>query len=213
MKTKVLLIEDHPMFRERLAQLIAREGDMEVCGETDNVCEGVELTLTTKPQVVILDISLKNSNGLDLLKDLRAHGLDVPVLVLSMHEESLYAERALRAGARGYITKSEGSSKVLVALRQVLRGELYLEAGAMSQIVRSAVDGKKSGAAIERLSDRELEVFHMIGRGRTSRAIGAHLGIGLTTIDTYRARIKEKLSLDNGAQLAREATRWVQTQE
>jgi DNA-binding NarL/FixJ family response regulator len=215
MKTQVVVVEDHPMFREQLVHLIEKEPEMEVCGEADNVGDGVALIREKKPQVVILDITLKNSNGLELLKDLRANGIDVPVLVLSMHEESLYAERALRAGARGYITKSEASSRVLAALREVLRGEVYLDAKTTARIVRRAVSAKKEEPlnSVARLSDRELEVFDLLGRGRTTREIGARLRVGLTTVDTYRARIKEKLQLENGARLFAEASRWVQSRE
>jgi DNA-binding NarL/FixJ family response regulator len=215
MKTHVVVIEDHPMFRERLVHLIETEPDMEVCGEADNVSEGVALIREKRPQVVILDITLKGSNGLELLKDLRASGIEVPVLVLSMHEETLYAERALRAGARGYITKSEASSRVLAALREVLRGEVYLDAKTTARIVRRAVSAKKEEPLnpIAQLSDRELEVFDLLGRGRTTREIGARLRVGLTTVDTYRARIKEKLQLENGARLFAEASRWVQSRE
>jgi DNA-binding NarL/FixJ family response regulator len=214
MKTRVVVIEDHPMFREQLVHLIEKEPDMEVCAEADNVPDGVALIRETKPQVVILDITLKNSNGLELLKDLRAAGIEVPVLVLSMHEESLYAERALRAGARGYITKSEASSRVLAALREVLKGEVYLEPKTMARIVQRAVRAKEEPLnPIAQLSDRELEVFDLLGRGRTTREIGARLNVGLTTVDTYRARIKEKLRLENGARLFAEASRWVQSRE
>jgi DNA-binding NarL/FixJ family response regulator len=196
-------------------QLIEKERDMEVCGQADNAQEALARIRENKPHAIILDITLKGSNGLDLLKDLRAHGLDIPVLVLSMHEESLYAERALRAGARGYITKYEPSSRVLAALREVLRGEIYLDAQAMARIVKRTVGKRKDDQLnpIERLSDRELEVFDLLGRGRTTREIGARLHVGLTTVDTYRARIKEKLRLENGARLSAEASRWVQSRE
>jgi DNA-binding NarL/FixJ family response regulator len=214
MKTRVVVIEDHPIFREQLVHLIEKEPDMEACGEADNVPEGFALIRDKKPHVVILDITLKGSNGLELLKDLRAKAIEVPVLVLSMHEESLYAERALRAGARGYITKSESSSRVLAALREVLGGEIYLDAKTMARIVQRAVSAKKEPLnPIAQLSDRELEVFDLLGRGRTTREIGARLRIGLTTVDTYRARIKEKLRLENGARLFAEASRWVQSRE
>jgi DNA-binding NarL/FixJ family response regulator len=214
MKTRVVVVEDHPMFREQLVHLIEKEPEIEVCGEADNVSDGVALSRETKPQVVILDITLKSSNGVELRKDLRANGIEVPVRVLSMHEESLYAERSLRAGARGYITKSEASSRVLTALREVLRGEVYLDAKTMARIVQRAVAAKDEPLnPIAQLSDRELEVFDLLGRGRTTREIGARLRVGLTTVDTYRARIKEKLRLENGARLFAEASRWVQSRE
>ena len=211
-KARVVIVEDHPMFRERLALLINREDDMMVCGEADNARDGLLLIQQTKPQIAIVDISLRGSGGLDLIKDMRAQKINVPVLVLSMHEESLYAERVIRAGAKGYITKHEASAKVMIAIRQVLRGEIYLEAPMMSKLVHKMVAGVPADPAkpIARLTDRELEVFELIGLGRTTREIGAQLHVGLTTVDTYRARIKEKLQLENASRLHLEASRWVQ---
>src|SRR6266849_6032237 len=187
-KAGVVIVEDHPMFRERLAHLINKEQDMMVCGEADNVSDALALLKRLKPSLAIIDITLKGSGGLDLLKDLRAHGIDVPVLILSMHDESLYAERALRAGAKGYITKHEASAKVMVAIRQVVNGEVYLNPRFMSRMVSKMVGGgEASEQSIERLADRELEVFDLIGRGLTSREISARLGLGITTVDTYRS--------------------------
>ena len=203
------------MFREQLAHLINRETDLVVCGEADNVRDGLALITQLQPQLAIVDLTLKGASGLELLKDLRARSLNVLTLVLSMHDESLYAERALRAGARGYITKHEASAKVMIAIRQVLAGELYLEPRFMSRIVNKMVTDSASTALqpVDRLTDRELEVFELIGRGQTTRQIGTRLGVGLTTIDTYRARIKEKLRLENAARLQTEAARWVQERD
>jgi DNA-binding NarL/FixJ family response regulator len=214
-KARIVIVEDHPMFREQLAHLISREDDLVVCGEVDNVRDGLAMILQMQPQLAIVDLTLKGASGLELLKDLRAQGLAVPTLVLSMHDESLYAERALRAGARGYITKHEASAKVMIAIRQVLAGEIYLEPRFMSQIVNKMVTANANAAVqpIDRLTDRELEVFELIGRGQTTRQIGTRLGVGLTTVDTYRARIKEKLRLENAARLQTEAARWVQERE
>ena len=214
-KARIVIVEDHPMFREQLAHLISREADMIVCGEADNIRDGLALITQLRPQLAIVDLTLKGASGLELLKDLRAQGLAVPTLVLSMHEESLYAERALRAGARGYITKHEASAKVMIAIRQVLAGEIYLEPRFMSRIVNKMVTANANAAVqpIDRLTDRELEVFELIGRGQTTRQIGTRLGVGLTTVDTYRARIKEKLRLENAARLQTEAARWVQERE
>jgi DNA-binding NarL/FixJ family response regulator len=213
-KARVVIVEDHPMFRERLAHLINKEEDMVVCGEADNALEGLALIQRSKPSLAIVDISLRGSGGLDLLKDLTAHKINLPVLVLSMHDESLYAERALRAGAKGYITKHEASTKVMTALRQVLRGEIYLDPRATARILHKIVGGKNAAAQpIDRLTDRELAVFELIGEGRTTREIGGRLHVGLTTVDTYRARIKEKLNLENAAQLHTEASRWIQERE
>jgi DNA-binding NarL/FixJ family response regulator len=202
------------MFRERLGHLIDKTDDLTVCGEADNIRDGFALIKELKPNIAIVDISLKGSNGLELLKDLRAHGIELPVLVLSMHDETLYAQRALRAGAKGYITKHEASANVMVAIRQVLRGEVYLNLRFMTQVMGDIISGGNASAHLtDRLADRELEVFELIGRGLTTREIAAQLGLGITTVDTYRTRIKEKLNLENAARLRLEASRWVQQQE
>ena len=191
-KAAVVLVEDHPMFRERLAELINKEPGA---------------------QVAIIDISLQGASGLELLKNLKAASVTIPVLILSMHDESLYAERALRAGARGYITKNEASAKVMTALRQVLAGEIYVGTKAATRILANLSHASQGRSGMERLTDRELEVFEKIGRGRTTREIGIQLGVGAATVETHRSRIKEKLQLENGAQLQREALRWVQATE
>jgi DNA-binding NarL/FixJ family response regulator len=209
-KATVVLVEDHPMFRERLAELINKEPDLQVCGEADNIRDGFDLITQRGARVAIIDISLQGASGLELLKNLKAAGVTIPVLILSMHDESLYAERALRAGARGYITKNEASAKVMTALRQVLAGEIYVGTKAATKILGNLSRDSQSGSGVERLTDRELEVFEKIGRGRTTREISIQLGVGAATVETHRSRIKEKLQLENGAQLQREALRWVQ---
>ncbi len=210
----VVIVDDHRMFREQLGHLIGKADDMKICGEADNIEDGFALIRQTRPRVAIVDITLKGSSGLELLKKLRAHGITVPVLVLSMHDESLYAERALRAGANGYITKHEASEDVLAAIRQVLSGEIYLNPRFMTRMMSKIMSGTETTAEpVDRLADRELEVFRLIGRGLTTREIGAQLGLGIATIDTYTARIKEKLSLENSARLRLEASRWVQQHE
>ena len=212
-KAAVVLVEDHPMFRERLAELINKEPDLEVCGEADNIRDGFDLITQRGAQVAIIDISLQGASGLELLKNLKAASVTIPVLILSMHDESLYAERALRAGARGYITKNEASAKVMTALRQVLAGEIYVGTKAATKILGNLSHASQGGLGVERLTDRELEVFEKIGRGRTTREISIQLGVGAATVETHRSRIKEKLQLENGAQLQREALRWVQATE
>lgn len=198
------------MFRERLVHLINLEPDMEVCGEADNIQDGFELARTSDADVAVVDITLKGSSGLELIKNLAAAGVDLPILVLSMHDESLYAQRVLRAGAKGYITKHEASAKIMTALRQVLAGEIFLSVGASTKILgHLSGRGQKAAVGMDRLTDRELEVFEMIGRGRATREIGARLGLGSATVETYRARIKEKLGLENAVQLQQEAARWV----
>jgi DNA-binding NarL/FixJ family response regulator len=208
----VVIVEDHRMFREQLVRLIDKVDGMKVCGEADNIRDGFALIKQLKPSIAIVDITLKGSSGLELLKDLRAHGVAVPAVVLSMHDESLYAERALRAGARGYVNKSEDSAELLRAIRQVLNGEIYLKTSFMSRMVHRMINGRDNGSAlpVDRLADRELEVFDLVGRGLTTRQIATQLGLGVTTVDTYQARIKEKLNLENAARLRIEASRWVQ---
>ena len=212
-KASVVLVEDHPMFRERLAELINKEPDLEVCGEADNIRDGFDLITQRGAQVAIIDISLQGASGLELLKNLKAASVTIPVLILSMHDESLYAERALRAGARGYITKNEASAKVMTALRQILAGEIYVGTKTATKILGNLSQASQGGSGVERLTDRELEVFEKIGRGRTTREISIQLGVGAATVETHRSRIKEKLQLENGAQLQREALRWVQATE
>jgi DNA-binding NarL/FixJ family response regulator len=208
----VVIVEDHRMFREQLVRLIDKVDGMKVCGEADNIRDAFALIKQLKPSIAIVDITLKGSSGLELLKDLRAHGIAVLALVLSMHDESLYAERALRAGARGYVNKSEDSAELLRAIRQVLNGEIYLKTSFMSRMVHRMINGRDNGSAlpVDRLADRELEVFDLVGRGLTTRQIATQLGLGVTTVDTYQARIKEKLDLENAARLRIEASRWVQ---
>ena len=210
-RARVVLVEDHPMFREQLAQLINKQPDMAVCAETADATDGFAAITRERPALAIIDITLKGSNGLELLKDLRAQGNQVPVLMLSMHAESLYAERALRAGANGYITKEEASAKVMTAIRQVLAGEVYLDSRFMKRVVSQILVNPKnnSAAPIERLTDRELAVFELRGEGRTTREIGVRLRVSVATIETYRARMKEKLGLENAGQLHAKASGWV----
>jgi DNA-binding NarL/FixJ family response regulator len=208
-KVRVVLVEDHPMFREQLAHLINKEPDMSVSGEADNIRDAVQLLESNPADIVIVDLSLKGPSGLELIKDLRARDIDVPVLVLSMHDELLYAERVLRAGARGYITKHETSNEVMAAIRKVLTGEVYLGSRMASRVLENLSLRPKAQNGITQLTDRELEVFELIGRGRTTREISGCLHLGVSTVDTYRARIKTKLNLDNASQLSHEAIRWV----
>ena len=212
---QIVLVDDHPMLRERLTLLIEKEPGMVVCGQTDNVAQALEMIRTTKVDIAIVDITLKGSSGLELIKDIKAHGLPVPVLVLSMHDESLYAERSLRAGARGYITKREATEEVLIAIRRILAGNVYLSPDFTAKVL-DRISGSgiplEADPALELLADRELEVFRLIGHGRTTREIAEVLNLGLKTIDTYRDRIKQKLGFKNASELICEAARWVQNQ-
>lgn len=208
---KVLLVEDHPMFREHLGQLIDRDLGMSVCGEADNIRDAMRLILETKPDIAIVDITLHGSSGLELLKDIKAQGLDINVLVLSMHDEELYAERALRAGAKGYITKNEASNEVIEAIRCVMRGDVYASRQMTAKLLERMTQkrGNSELAGMETLADRELEVFQMLGRGKSTREIAQTLNLGESTVETYRARIKEKLQLRSAAELYLRAGQWV----
>jgi DNA-binding NarL/FixJ family response regulator len=197
------------MFREQLSQLINKEPGMTVCGEADNIHDALQLIESKGAEIAIVDLTLKGPSGLELVKNLKAKEINVPVLVLSMHEEALYAERVLKAGARGYITKNEASKEVMTAIQAVLRGEIYLPARIASRILESVSAGRKNDGGVAQLTDRELEVFELIGHGRSTREISHSLHLGMSTVDTYRARIKTKLHLDNSSQLCHEAIRWV----
>ena len=214
-KKKVVIVDDHPLFRERLAQLINHEPDMEVTQETDTAEDAIQLIRNTSPDLAIIDITLKGSSGLELIKSIKALSIGVPMLVLSMHEESLYAERTLRAGATGYITKHQAADEVLSAIRRVLAGEVYLSEKMTSGFLKSLTSTGIKGIsrAIDRLTDRELEVLDLIGRGQTTRQIADKLQLGVATVDTYRARIKEKMNFRSGAELQHFAIRWVRDRE
>jgi DNA-binding NarL/FixJ family response regulator len=210
-QAKVFLVDDHPLVREWLSQLIQREDDLAVCGEAEDTQEALQKIEETKPDIVVADISLKNTHGLELVKDLQVRLPLLPVLVLSMHDESLYAERVLRAGAKGYITKQEATKKILQAVRLVLSGQIYISEKMASRMVHKMVMGRAESqkSAIERLTDRELEVFQLIGRGQGTRRIASELHLGIKTVESYRARIKEKLKLEDGTQLLQHAIQWV----
>mgnify|MGYP001101453199 CR=1 len=212
---RVVVVDDHPMLRERLALLIEKEPDMTVCGEADNIHDAFDLIVAQRPDIAIVDITLKGSSGLELVKNLKAQEIPTPVLILSMHDESLYADRALRSGARGYITKQEDSEEVMAAIRCVLSGKVYLSANHTATILNRITEQgpQASTPDIHLLADRELEVFQMIGQGRTTREIAELLHLGTKTVDTYRERIKQKLGLKNAAALYHRAAQWVRSQE
>lgn len=214
-KIKILLVDDHPLVREGLANLINQQSDFEVCGEAGNEPLALELIRTVQPDVSIVDISLENGSGIELIKSIKALHPAVTVLVLSMHEESLYAERALRAGARGYIMKREAAKKIIQGIRSVLAGQLYVSDKIAAMMNEKYVEGRTAATAspIEQLSNRELEVFQLMGLGNNNRQIADHLHIGFKTVQAYCARIKEKLKLANATELLREAVRWHESQQ
>ena len=210
-KNRIYIVDDHAMFREGLRQLIEREPSLTVCGDASNFIEGMAGIRATQPDVVIVDISLSGASGLDLIKEIKAEFDDLPILVVSMHDESLYAERALRAGAMGYVMKHEPAKTVRAAIRKVLGGDLYLSekmaAGMLNRLMRG--DSQRPKSPIETLSDRELEVFRMLGQGKSSRVIAEELGLTIATINSFRNRIKEKLQLNNSTELLLHAAQWV----
>jgi DNA-binding NarL/FixJ family response regulator len=209
-KRTVFIVDDHPLVREWLINLINQQPDLAVCGESEGPPQAFEAIGASKPDVAIVDISLKNSSGIELIKDLKASHPAVAVLVLSMHEESHYAERALRAGARGYVMKRETTHKVVEAIRRILEGKLYVSESLAGVLAAHFIDDKKGAnrSPAEKLSDRELEVFDMLGRGMGTRQISERMGISLKTVQAYCARMKDKLSLGSGNELLREAIRW-----
>jgi len=209
-KCRILLVDDHPIVRQGLALLIDRESDLSVCGEADGAYSAFHCITTLRPDLVVLDISLSGPDGLEILKEIRLKTSSLPVLILSMHDESIYAERAIRAGANGYIMKQEATEKVLVAIRRILLGEVYLSdrltSTMLQQYVRGNAPVKKS--PLVNLSDRELEVFRLIGEGRGTRQIADELHLSVKTIESYQAHIKEKLALRNARELVQHAIEW-----
>lgn len=214
-KIKVLLVDDHPLVREGLVNLINQQSDLEVCGEVGNEPQALELIRINQPNVSIVDISLENGSGIELIKSIKAMFPAVKVLVLSMHDESLYAERALRAGARGYVMKREAAKKVIQAVRCVLAGQLYVSDKIAALMAEKFVEGRPGAIAspIEQLSNRELEVFQLLGLGHNTRQIAGLLHVGFKTVQAYCARIKLKLRLANATELLREAIRWQERQQ
>ena len=211
-KINILVVDDHPLVREWLTNLIRQQADLEVGNETGSAPEALQLIESSQPDIAIVDISLANGSGIELIKNIKASHPRVAVLVLSMHDELLYAERALRAGAGGYIMKSEATQKVIEAIRSVLAGDIFVSAKVASLMAQKFIGGK-SANTIEQLSDRELEVFQLLGRGYSTRQISEHLHIGFKTVQGYTARIKEKLNLANINELMREAIRWHESWE
>jgi DNA-binding NarL/FixJ family response regulator len=205
-----LIVDDHPMVREGLAARISAQPDWEVCGEAATEEEALTLVKETSPTLMIIDISLKSGHGLDLVKQVKSRYPRVKMLVLSGFQESLYGERALRAGALGYLNKQESNEKVLEAIRTVLKGERFVSPELTRRLLAQALDGRgESKDPIELLTDRELEIFRMIGEGQTSGAIADRLFLSVHTIDTHRENLKRKLGISNAAELSRAAVQWL----
>jgi DNA-binding NarL/FixJ family response regulator len=211
---RILLVDDHPMMRAGMAQLITGESDLTVCGQVGDVAQALTEIPRCQPDLLITDLTLPGKGGLELIKDVQALHPGLPVLVISMHDELLHAERALRAGARGYLMKEAGGEKMLLAIRHVLSGQVYVSER-MSARILDALSGRRgrgSHSPIDLLSDREFEVFQMIGQGRSTREIAEALHLSSKTVDVHRAHIKEKLLLKDATALVRHAVRWVEAQ-
>ena len=205
----VFIVDDHPVVREGLSLLISRETDLAVCGVAEEAVTALRRIEEMRPDIAVVDISLNGPDGLDLLKNIRMLDPDLPVLILSMMDELLYAERALRAGANGYIMKQEATEKVLVAVRRILRGEVYLSDRMVSKMLHRFVGSSpEDRSPICDLTDRELEVFRLIGEGHATRQIAEELHISVKTVESYQAHIKEKLSLKNARELMQWAVQW-----
>lgn len=211
-KVRILIVEDHEIFRLGIRELIDHEPDLVVCGEADDVSEARKLIREMNPDMAIVDITLKNSNGIDLIREINACRKDMKVLVLSMHDELLYAERSLKAGAQGYIMKQETSRSIVKAIRHILGGGIYVSGSIMETLLHRVRTGRDSleKSPLKTLSDREFTVLRMIGEGRSTGDIAQSMRLSVRTISTYRERVKEKLGLKNASELVRYAVRWVE---
>jgi DNA-binding NarL/FixJ family response regulator len=212
-RKRILIVDDHPMMRDGLRQLIANEADLEVVGEADDVNEALAEAAKLKPDIAIVDITLRSGNGLDLIKDLQIRSPETAVLVLSMHDESLYAERVLKAGGRGYIMKQEGGKKIIEGIRQVASGHTYVSAAVSARILDSfSGRARQERAGVEQLTDREFEVFQLIGQGLSTKEMAEKLRVSVKTIEVHRVNIKEKLNTPTAPDLIRYAVRWLESQ-
>ncbi len=209
-KKRVFVVDDHPIVRQGLSLLINQEADLFVCGEAEEMHSALQAIASSNPDILIVDISLNGPDGLELLKNARITSPRLPVLILSMHDESIYAERALRAGANGYIMKQEATDKVLVAVRRILSGEIYVSDRIANHMLRHYVRGSHPAerSSVSELTDRELEVFRLIGEGHGTRQIAETLHLSVKTVESYQAHIKEKLSLRSARELVQHAVQW-----
>ena len=211
---RILIVDDHPMMRQGLAQLIDNEPDLKVMAQAETGGDALDRVIREKVDLILLDISLPDKNGLEVIKDIHVQKPDLAILVVSMHDEGLYAERVLRAGARGYIMKEAGGENLLAAIRQVLRGEVYVSPRMSARILEAVASRRPRGSRspIEKLTDREFEVFQLIGQGKGTRDIADHLHLSVKTVEVHRANIKEKLKLKSATDLVRHAVRWTEAE-
>jgi DNA-binding NarL/FixJ family response regulator len=210
---RIVIVDDHPLFRKGLEQLINSSDDaFNICGEAGDAAEGMSVIRQMKPDLAIVDLSLPGANGIELIKNIRAEFQNLPVLIVSMHDESLYALRALRAGAQGYVMKQEALENVINAIREVLAGRPYLSHDMSSKLITNFASGSNHGNPTDKLSDRELEILELFGKGRDVHEIARTLHISAKTVETHRAHIKEKLNLKNARQVTRFAVQWLEGQ-
>jgi DNA-binding NarL/FixJ family response regulator len=207
---RIFIVDDHPLVREGLANLINQQPDLMVCGQAEDAAQALAGIGASRAELALIDISLKTASGLELVKDLKVHHPNVALIVLSMHDEMLYAERAIRAGAKGYVMKRETTKEVLTAIRRVLQGDVYVSERVVNLMARRIGSPRKAAASspVEQLSDRELEIFRLLGQGRTTSQIAADLHLSLKTVQAYCARAKEKFGVDSLTELLRAAIRW-----
>src|SRR5271169_3965449 len=212
---RVLIVDDHPIVRQGLRQIMEHEEDLMVCGEAETVRDAMAAVRDLRPDVVVADLSLKQGDGIELVRDVRAHFPQLPILVLSMHDETIYAERMLSAGANGYIMKQAASEQFLVSLRRVLDGGIYVSEAVGNSMIKkiAAGGGYTSGNPVDRLSTRELQILHMIGKGMSTRETAHALNLSIKTIESHRQRVKRKLNLNTGAQLVQYAVNWFSGRE
>lgn len=208
-KSRIFLVEDHPIVREGLTMLIGGEGDLTICGSAGSVRETMPMVRKLKPDAVVVDITLDDGNGLDLIKELHDYDAKLPILALSMHDEAVYAERAMRAGAKGYIMKSEAMDKVRAAIRRVLGGEIYVSEKMATRMVQKLVNLREAPSQLDALTDREFQVFRMLADDIGPTEIAKRLDVSVKTVETHREHIKDKLGLKSGAELRRFATQWL----
>ena len=207
-RVSIAIVDDHPLVREGLAARISAQPDLEVCGEADDIESAMALIVSTQPSLVIVDIALRDGHGIDLIKRIVAAGINTRMLVVSAYDESLFAERALRAGALGYINKQELQGKVVEALRTVLRGERYLSSAMAQRLIAQAIGSRAAQGGTEALTDRELQIFQLVGRGKSTREIADELNVSVHTIDSHREHIRAKLDLRSGTELIQRAVQW-----
>lgn len=212
---RILIVDDHPIVRHGLKKVFEQEADLTVCGEAEDVTTALKELEEKKPDLMVVDLSLKNSNGLDIIKSVKTKN-DIPIIVLSIHDETIYAERVLRAGAKGYVMKQEAADQLLIAIRKVLAGEIFVSEKMSKYLLQKYIDGGAMAdfvSPVSKLSDREIEIYRLIGEGRSTRQIAEALTLSIKTVESHRAHIKQKLRLKTGTELVHNAVQWVQSEK